>query len=93
MGQSRPGNLSHVFHLQYASVFLCELLTNRAVFAQASGAYIFRPNCTEDTTIPCKPFLVNTGAVSLTVTSQPGVQEVLMCVDVDDQGFELQIRL
>jgi hypothetical protein len=61
---------------------------------QASGAYIFRPNCTEDTTIPCKPFLVNTGAVSLTVTSQPGVQEVLLYVDVDivDQGFAMQIN-
>lgn len=42
---------------------------------QASGAYIFRPDCPEDTPIPTMPLNVTNGSVSLTITAQPGVQE------------------
>ena len=42
---------------------------------QASGAYIFRPNCTENVPTPCRPFAVAPSA-QLTFTRTPGVQEV-----------------
>jgi len=43
---------------------------------QASGAYIFRPNCTENTPKACDPFAVGTGHAVLTVTKGKGVQQV-----------------
>ena len=43
---------------------------------QASGAYIFRPNCTENVKTPCQPFAVAQGKVQLTFTRTAGVQEV-----------------
>ena len=43
---------------------------------QASGAYIFRPNCTENVPTACRPFNVASGPVSLSVIRTPHVQEV-----------------
>lgn len=42
---------------------------------QASGAYIFRPNCSENTPVPCDPYEVNGGNVELSITIGQGVQE------------------
>ncbi len=47
-----------------------------ALTSQASGAYVFRPNCTEDTPVPCDPIEINPGNVNLTITVGQGVQEV-----------------
>lgn len=41
---------------------------------QASGAYIFRPNCTENTKVACDPFPTGNGKAHLTITKGNGVQ-------------------
>jgi len=43
---------------------------------QASGAYIFRPNCTENVPQPCEPFAASAAAVQLSVSKGALVQEV-----------------
>jgi hypothetical protein len=44
---------------------------------QASGAYIFRPNCTEDVETPCDPWLVTKKAKIVSVTDSVAVAEVV----------------
>lgn len=43
---------------------------------QASGAYIFRPNCTENVLQACEPFSVSSSTVQLSVFKGPLSQEV-----------------
>jgi len=43
---------------------------------RASGAYAFRPNCTENVLWACEPFSVGTGKASISVTSGALVNEV-----------------
>jgi lysosomal alpha-mannosidase len=43
---------------------------------QASGAYIFRPNCTENVMTPCKPFAVSNEAPTIDVVQTELVQVV-----------------
>jgi len=43
---------------------------------QASGAYIFRPNCTENVAAACLPFPVTTSPVNFTITVTDDVQEI-----------------